>query len=137
MPEPIEFGRDDHGRIVARPANGHFAALATQLTSDISDYAPDCLELLDLMAEVRAGRSPIEEFTGNSAIFRATVDGVTVRSLGPVPRSTTYSFEEARAAVLRYFDFLAPSRARKESAVARWEGEFGRPYPGRAELGIR
>jgi hypothetical protein len=136
MRDRIEFSRDDQGWLMARTDNGHFNALATQLISDIIDYAPDCLELLQLMDQVRSGQSPIEEFEGNSSIFRATPDGVTVQSLGPSRRSTTYTFDEARTAVLKYFDFLRPSEAQKKGAVARWENEFGRPYPGRAELGI-
>jgi hypothetical protein len=132
----IEFSRDERGRLVARPANGRFNALATQLISDIGDYAPDCLELLQVMDQVRGGQSPVEEFEGNSSVFRATPDGVTVESLGPVPKSTSYTFDEARSAVLDYFDFLAPSEAQKRGEVARWENEFGRQYPGRAEFGI-
>jgi hypothetical protein len=136
MSDRIEFGRDDDGWLVARPSDGRFNLIAGQLTSDIIDYAPDCLELLQVIDKVRGGRSPIEEFEGNSSIFRATPDGVTVESLGPSGNSARYTFDEARSAVLQYFDFLAPSEAEKKSAVARWESEFGHPYPGRAELGL-
>lgn len=136
MRDRIEFSRDDRGWIMARTETGHFNMLASQLTSDIIGYAPDCLELLALMDQVRGGRSPIEEFEGNSSIFRATPDGVTVLSLGPSRKSTTYTFDEARVAVLQYFDFLAPSEAQKKAEVVRWETEVGRPYTARTELGI-
>jgi hypothetical protein len=136
MSDRIEFSRTDDGRLVGRPSSSRFNLIAGQLTSDIINYAPDCLELLRLMDEVRSGQSPIEEYEGNSAIFRATPPGVTVESLGPTRDSAEYTFDEARSAVLQYFDFLAPSEAEKKNAVARWENEFGHPYPGKAELGI-
>jgi hypothetical protein len=106
------------------------------LTSDIASCTPDCPELLHGIDEVRSGRAPIAEYGGNSSIFRATPDGVTVESLGPIGLSEDYTFEEARSAVLQYFDFLAPTETEKKGAVARWENEFGRPYPGKAELGL-
>jgi hypothetical protein len=136
MNDRIEFSRDDRGRLVARPSSSHFNMIAGQLTSDIINYAPDCLELLQVIDAVRSGRAPIAEYEGNSSIFRATPDGVTVESLGPMGNAEDYTFEEARSAVLQYFDFLAPSDAEKKGAVARWENEFGRPYPGKAELGL-
>jgi hypothetical protein len=136
MNDRIEFSRDDRGRLVARPRSSHFNMIAGQLTSDIINYAPDCLELLQVIAAVRSGRAPSAEYEGNSSIFRATPDGVTVASLGPMGNAEDYTFEEARSAVLQYFDFLAPSEAEKKGAVARWENEFGRPYPGKAELGL-
>jgi len=43
--------------------------------------------------------------------------------------SATYTFDEARAVILQYLDFLAPSGAQKLDAVAAWEAEFRRPYP--------
>ena len=52
-----------------------------------------------MIDDARSGRSPSEEYEGNSAIFRATPAGVTAE-------------------------------------VAGWENEFGRPYAGRAELGL-
>jgi hypothetical protein len=136
MNDRIEFSRDDKGRLVARPSSSHFNMIAGQLTSDIINYTPDCLELLQVIDEVRSGRSAIAEYEGNSSVFRATADGVTVQSLGPTGISEDYTFEEARSAVLQYFDFLAPSEAEKKGAVARWENEVGRPYPGKAELGL-
>jgi len=132
----IEFSRDDGGRLVARPSSSHFNLLAGQLTSDIASYTPDCLELLHVIDEVRSGRAPIAEYEGNSSIFRVTQDGVTVKSLGPMGLCEDYTFEEAQSAVLQYFDFLAPTDAAKKDAVAHWENEFGRPYPGKAELGL-
>lgn len=136
MSSRIEFSRDDNGWLMARPANKRFNNLAAQLTSDIGTYAPDCLLLLQLMDEVRSGQSSVEEFEGNSSVFRATPDGVTVEDLSPMPAPTFYTFDEARSAVLEYFDFLAPSQDLKRGAVARWENEFGRQYPGRTELGL-
>jgi hypothetical protein len=134
--DQITFSRDGEGRLRAKSDNGYFMPLGSQLTSDIINYAPDCLELLQIIEEVRRGESPRQEYEGNSSIFRATPDGVTVESLGPSGRRTTYTFDEAQAVVKQYFDFLAPSAAEKKDAVARWEKEFGHPYPGKAELGL-
>ena len=71
---------------------------------------------------------------GNSAVVRCTPDGVTVESLGPVPSGTTYTVDEARDVIVRYFDFLAPSADDKKRHLATWERENGRPFPGRALL---
>ena len=136
MRDRITFSRDDQGRLRAKSDNGYFMPLGSQLTSDIINYAPDCLELLQVIDEVRSGQSPREEYEGNSAIFRATPAGVTVESLGPSGRQAKYTFDEAKDVVKQYFDFLAPSEAEKKDAIARWEKEFGRRYPGKAELGL-
>ena len=57
MSDRIEFSRTDDGWLVARPSSSRFNMIAGQLTSDIVDYAPDCLELLHVMDEVRSGGS--------------------------------------------------------------------------------
>jgi hypothetical protein len=136
MRDRIDFSRNEHDFPVAKSGNGYFAALGSQLTSDIQKYAPDVLELLQVIDEVRRGESPMQEYEGNSYIFRATSDGVTLESLGPSGKQTTYTFDEATSVVKQYFDFLAPTPEEKAQHVATWEREFGRPYPGRAELGL-
>ncbi|WP_433289004.1 hypothetical protein [Micromonospora sp. CA-244673] len=134
MQDGIEFQRNQYGAPSLTTRNGHFRDLGSQLVSDIQTYAPDCLELLQCIDDVTSGRSAYEEFEGNSAVVRCTPEGVTVESLGPVPSGTTYTVDEARDVILRYFDFLAPSPAEKKRHLATWEGENGRPFPGRALL---
>jgi hypothetical protein len=132
MRDSIEFRRNEYGAPTAQAPSTHVRALVSQLVSDIQTYAPDCLELLWCIDEVASGRSAYEEFEGNSALVRCTPDGVTVESLGPMPSATTYTADEAREVVLRYFDFLAPSAEDKKRHLATWERENGRPFPGRA-----
>lgn len=134
MQDSIEFQRNQYGAPSVKTRNGHFRDLGSQLVSDIQTYAPDCLELLQCIDDVVSGRSEYEEFEGNSAVVRCTPDGVTVESLGPVPSGTTYTVDEARDVIVRYFDFLAPSADDKKRHLATWERENGRPFPGRALL---
>ena len=136
MRDRITFSRDQYGAPSAKTDTGHFNLLAGQLISDIINYAPDLLQLLDKIDRVRTGRSAAEEYEGNSSLFQATPDGVLVADLEDDGDSATYTFDEARAAILQYLDFLAPSAAQKQDAVTRWEAESGRTYPGRAELGL-
>lgn len=136
MRDRITFSRDQYGAPSAKTDTGYFNLLAGQLISDIINYAPDLLQLLDKIDRVRAGDSPVEEYEGNSALFQATPDGVLIADLEEDGDSATYTFDEARAAILQYLDFLAPSDAQKQDAVARWEAEARRPYPGRAGLGL-
>ncbi|GIF11780.1 hypothetical protein [Actinoplanes teichomyceticus] len=56
---------------------------------------------------------------------------MTVEDLGPRPEATSYTFAEARAVVVQYLDFLAPTRDDRERSVTKWEQENGRPFPGR------
>ncbi|WP_157563407.1 hypothetical protein [Micromonospora chokoriensis] len=109
----------------------HFLDLASQLASDIQSYAPDCLELLQCIDDVASGRCAYEEFEGNSSVVRCTPAGVTVQSLGPVPSGTTYTVDEARAVILNYFNFLAPSVEDRKRHLGTWEQEHGGPFSGR------
>ena len=136
MRDRVTFSIGEHGVPSAKTETGHFNLLAGQLISDIIRYAPDLLTLVDKIDRVRAGESPAEEYEGNSALFLATPDGVQVSDLEEDGDSATYTFDEARAVILQYLDFLAPSAAQKQDAVSRWEAEAGRPFPGRGELGL-
>ncbi|MEU1644078.1 hypothetical protein [Micromonospora zamorensis] len=127
----VEFGRNQYGAPTMTSGDRRFRDLASQLTSDIQSYAPDCLELLQCIDDVVSGRSAYEEYEGNSAVVRCTPTGVTVDSLGPVPSGTTYTVDEAREVILTYFDFLAPSVQDRKRHLATWEQEHGGPFPGR------
>ncbi|GIF11784.1 hypothetical protein [Actinoplanes teichomyceticus] len=127
----ITFFRNDKNRRDYRVDSKRFVRIGSQLVSDIQGYAPDCINLLECIDEVAAGRAEYTEYEGNSAVFRCHPGGVTIESLGPVPDPATYTFEEARAVVLQYFDFLAPTREEKERNVVAWEQESGRPFAGR------
>ncbi|WBC15873.1 hypothetical protein O7600_03255 [Micromonospora sp. WMMA1998] len=105
----IEFGRNENGAPTMINGDPRFRPFASQLVSDIQTYAPDCLQLLQCIDDVVSGRSDYEEYEGNSAVVRCTPTAVTVESLGPMPSGATYSHDEARMVILRYFDFLAPS----------------------------
>ncbi|MCZ7374979.1 hypothetical protein [Micromonospora sp. WMMC250] len=127
----IEFGRNQFGAPTMTRGDRRFRDFASQLTSDIQNYAPDCLELLQCIDDVVSGRSAYEEFEGNSSVVRCTSAGVTVESLGPVPSGTTYGVDEARSLILTYFDFLAPSVEDRKRHLRTWEQEHGGPFPGR------
>jgi hypothetical protein len=127
----VEFGRDRYGAPSLISGDRRFRDLASQLTSDIQNYAPDCLELLQCIDDVTSGRSAYEEFEGNSSVVRCTAAGVTVQSRGPVRSEVTYPVDEARAVVLTYFDFLAPAAEDRKRHLRTWEQEHGAPFPGR------
>ncbi|MFG3682654.1 hypothetical protein ACGF5H_21370 [Micromonospora chalcea] len=123
----IRFARGTHGTPTTTAGDARFRPLVSQLTSDIQTYAPDCVDLLQCIHDVVSGRSPHEEYEGNSAVLRCTPDGVTVRSLGPVPSSAAYSTEEAQTVILAYLTRLAPTAVERLRHVATWEREHGRP----------
>ncbi|MEU8181368.1 hypothetical protein AB0B85_00120 [Micromonospora sp. NPDC049044] len=127
----VEFGRNQYGAASMISGDRRFRDLASQLTSDVQNYAPDCLELLQCIDDAASGRSACEEFEGNSSVVRCTSAGVTVVSCGPVRSGTTYSVDEARTVILAYFEFLAPAAPDRERHLRTWEREHGRPFPGR------
>ncbi|MGC4892920.1 hypothetical protein [Micromonospora sp. DT31] len=132
----VRFARGPHGRPTMTGGHPRFRALAAQLSSDIQAYAPDCLELLQCIDDVRSGPSQCAEYEGNSAILRCTPDTVTVHSRGPVPSSTAYTVEEAEAVIVAYFTCLAPTAEERRRHLRTWEREHGRPGPDRHRPGL-
>ncbi|MEV6343790.1 hypothetical protein [Actinoplanes sp. NPDC051851] len=130
----VRFFRDDNGYRDFSTESKHFIRIGSQLVSDIQGYAPDCVGLLECIDEVAAGRVAYDEYEGNSAVVRFHPAGVTIESLGPHPDPTTYTFDEARAVILQYLDFIAPSQEEKERGVLAWERESGHPFLGRADV---
>ncbi|GII20412.1 hypothetical protein [Planosporangium mesophilum] len=134
MSEPIEFFRDEDGFILPPTSNPHFRGIGSWLASDIQTYAPDSLDVLARVEDVRSGRSSFGEWEGNSGCTRFTPTDVTVESLGPRGGETTYTHEEAHSAMLGYWHFLTPTEESKKRALATWEGENEREHPCRPHL---
>ena len=130
MNDEITFFWNDRGVADFRTKNGYFSDLGSQLASDIQKYASDCVDLLVCIDDVTSGRADVRDFEGNSAEFRCDRAGVTITSLGPKADAKTYPFDEARFVVRQYLDFLAPSADEKARAVATWEKENQRVFPG-------
>lgn len=134
--DDVRFARGAYGTPIMAAGHPRFRPLVSQLTSDIQTYAPDCLELLQCIDDVVSGRSTGEEYEGNSAVLRCTPEEVTVHSLGPVPSSAAYPIEEARAVILAYFIFLAPTVEERLRHVGTWEREHSRPGAARRLLDV-
>ncbi len=110
--------------------------LGAWLTSDIQNYAPDCLDLLSCVEDMWSGRSTAEEWEGNAYLAQFSPTGVLAENLHVPGRMTTYPLDEAHQTMLRYLDFIAPTPEAKARAVDVWEKENERPHPCRAHLAL-
>ncbi|GII20413.1 hypothetical protein [Planosporangium mesophilum] len=134
MTDLIDFYRHERGFVLSRSRDAHYRDLGSWLTSDIQAYAPDCLDVLSCVEDVRFGRSALDEWEGNSCYTRFTPFGVTVESLSPEGGSTTYTPDEAHSVMLQYWQFLTPTGEKKNRALASWEGGNEREHPCRPHL---
>ena len=121
MNDSLSFHRDEFGAPEFRAGSKRLADLGGMLTADVQGYAPDALELLRFVEDVRAGSATTEEWEGNGYVTRYTAAGVHVQNLYVPDRATTYPLDEARAAILDYFRFLAPTPDARAEAIDKWE----------------
>ena len=134
MTDSIEFYYDQFGTPDFRVADDHYFNLGAWLTGDIQSYAPDCLELLATVEDLRAGRTPMEDWEGNAYHVRMTAGDVVLVNLHVPDQATTYSVDDTHAALLSYWNFLTSDPADKVRFLRDWEKDAGRTHPCHAHL---
>ncbi len=130
----LNFFRDQYDAPEYTTDDVHLRDLGTWLTTDVQNYAPDCLDLLACVEDVQSGRSAAEEWEGNAYYARFTPTGVVAENLHVPGRMTTYPLDEAHQAMLHYLEFLAPTPEGKARSLDVWEKENERPHPCRGHL---
>jgi hypothetical protein len=131
--DTITFHRHADGGLMFDTETGVFGSLGSWLVSDTQNYAPDCLDILATLEDVRARRKPMEQIEGNAYETTVTPDQVYAANMY-VDDATAYTHEEAHAVVLQYWQFLEPDPREREIQVADWERSNGRAHPCRGHL---
>lgn len=134
MRDSMSFYRTPDGFLTFRSDTGFFKDLGSWMTSDIQSYAPECLEFLAILEDVRAGRRGTESIEGNA--YQAIVAGDTVRVQNMfVESGEDYTFDEAHSVIIDYWTWLTPEAGDRAAQIAAWSVEFGREHPCRDHLG--
>ncbi|GIF11781.1 hypothetical protein [Actinoplanes teichomyceticus] len=68
----IRFFRNSDNRRTFEVESKRFAPLGSQLINDIQGYSSDCIDLLDCIDEVAAGRAEYTEYEGTRPSSAAT-----------------------------------------------------------------
>jgi hypothetical protein len=130
----LTFFRDQYGASEYSTDDVHLRDIGAWLTTDVQNYAPDCLDLMACVEDVRSGRSATEEWEGNAYYAQFTPGGVTAENLHVEGRTTAYELEEAHSIMRQYLRFLAPTPEDRARALDVWEKENEREHPCRAHL---
>ncbi|MDG4820881.1 hypothetical protein O7635_03315 [Asanoa sp. WMMD1127] len=104
------------------------------MTSDVQNVALWALRLLANVDDVEAGQTDLETWQGNSWQVEITKKGMHLQDLYSDDWSGTHSLSEAKAVLLAYLKFLLPSNTQRQSELANWEQQEGRPHPSREAI---
>lgn len=134
MADGITFFRDQHGIPTARLDDAHHRMLASWLTTDVQNDPVELLEALEQVELALGGRPDVEEWEGNAYAAEISPAGVAIDGLYEDDPPVRYSLGEARPVLVRYWEFLVPSREDRERHIADWEKQYGRVHPARDRL---
>ncbi|MDR7278984.1 hypothetical protein [Catenuloplanes atrovinosus] len=134
MRDSISFYRTADGFMTFRSDTGFFKDLGSWMTSDIQSYAPECLEFLAILEDVRVGVRDAEVIEGNAYQAFVTPSDVRVQNMF-VESGEDYTFDEAHSVIIEYWKWLTPAAEDRAAQIEAWSAEFGRQHPCLDHLG--
>ena len=143
----MSFSLDRYRLPLCSADDGKYQPLGAWIITDISVYKGACLDALAMIADLSAGRPPVEEWSSENYTVHFAPEGVRLQCDWVEQERGVFTLAEVREAVEAYWRFLVsipdnpalireyrPDLPEWQAYLLQWEETWQRSHPYRGVL---